>query len=209
MNGGVDITLDRVLWRTAGREWGYRFVMCPPFVRNAYDFHVAVFGDMAVGVQEEPRGGLLTCDGRDVPYVATAFRDSTRVDSVSRPIVHYMTWFPPANSITDGKLVLAVDWGAQLVSQLGEAWEQIYSAATPASEACDALLSRSVLIRITQPREIDCGRRVALKKNKPVTARPKALTPRMSRAVVIVGALLVAGAALVLFMSGLIHRQTR
>ncbi len=169
MSDAVSISLSHLLWRTAGRSWEYRFVMCPRFVEDPYSLQVELFGDVVVGDQENIGSGLCVTTGGAMPYVATAFRDPKHRDTASRPILHYMTWFPPAEVISGRGLELPDNWGVQVLAQLQKDWDVAFGSESPSILEGHGEASRLLVIDAANGRQIDFDRRIDLKKNGALT----------------------------------------
>lgn len=171
MTNPVDISMDRLLWRTAGREWGYRFVMCPPFVDDPYSLQVAIFGDPVIGSEPVCWSGRWDSDRGMIPFVATAFQDVCRRDNALRPIVHYLTWFPPANRLAGDAITLPDDWGLQVIKHFAEVWGEACEGDTFTAGLFDSLKGDLVRVDAARGRPQSFGAVTTLKKNEPANRR--------------------------------------
>jgi hypothetical protein len=157
--------MERLLWRTAGREWGYRFAMCPTFVDDPYSLQVAIFGDPVVGRRPVCLSGKWISDGGAIPYVATAFQDADHCDNALRPIVHYMTWFPPAELLVGNELVLPDDWGLRVIRHLAEGWGDAFASKSYSPNLFEKLKADDVWVDTADGRIFEFAALTSLKKN--------------------------------------------
>lgn len=192
----MQIDLDSILWRTRGRAWDYCFVLRPvhPHIETWYDFHADAFSGAMPGAAPINVGGvLLTIEGEEVRFVATAFQDATLKDAAERPIAHYFVWFPnlPGAPPT---LLIPADWGNQLVRAFGDEWG---SAFTSDGASDDDLLAtaRSLMKAVDLAEASDVSvrfdRRVVEKKKRRALRR-MSKTNRALLVIATVGALILA-----------------
>lgn len=165
------IDISKVLWRTRGFKWDYVFVLRPvqPRIQNCYDFYVDAFSGATPSIDPINVGGVLrTTNGEDIYFIATTFIDPTFKDVESRPIAHYLIWFPTIDAgLTD--VELPTDWGFQFVTTVGVAWKSAFS--SDGVSDGDLLDPARSLINSVRLSDADCAsirfdRRVAEKKNR-------------------------------------------
>ena len=116
----IDIQGD-LLWRTAGRHWGFTFITRPtvPALDGWYDFWEQVFHSCTPASDEVYlTGSLLDEVDHPHPFVASCFLDPVRRDSKDRPIPNYLVWFPRAPG---GETPVSEGWGAAVVASAGPA----------------------------------------------------------------------------------------
>jgi hypothetical protein len=123
----IEVDLDRVLWLTRGRRWGYAFLLKPLLSPGDawMNVHARIFADLTPSVTPYSVAGKLVDFHVERWFIATTFLDPRRRDDLGRPVVHHVVWFPPDER--GARWVAPLDWGPQLVAALAPAYDAAFA----------------------------------------------------------------------------------
>jgi hypothetical protein len=100
------INTSNILWKTAGLDWDYRFIIKPEskviaelFIDYAV-FQREIFEEFDILFKQDPVSQVLGCltsiDGaKTIYFTVYKKQDPTRKDEFGRPIYHYVIYFSP------------------------------------------------------------------------------------------------------------------
>lgn len=170
------ISRDRVLWRTRGRHWDYRFLLRPGLagVHNWYDVHQQVFDGLIPDADGQHRAGPVSGTAEVSTYVAVAFTDARRRDQAGRPVCHYLAWFRSGQPSDMAPVEVPEQWGSQLVEAFGAALDAVFDLAPPDTPHSDSIAAAMAAMPETlcpggPSRWVVPDRPLELKKNCPPT----------------------------------------
>ena len=140
---------DRVLWRTRGTAWDYRFIVYPtsPELAGWYRVHSAVFEGADSSHGDVHRHGTLGVDGQ-WSFSACAVTDDDRRDGSGRPVVHYLVWLHGERSLR-----ARGDWPERLLTTFGTELDSLLASSGPVVD--DAVTNFCRIVREAESTELD------------------------------------------------------